>query len=184
MRSCPAAQHRAVFHEFVAAIRCSRRRLLYQEESRAVAGELGQVKRELDHLGLVYEDRTNPIPDEVQPATMLISSYSETDYSPFLFGIIGGTYKNVYRAGDMIFGDGHQKDWKWLIEDVPGAASMINKPGWFNCPLDVAQKAYITASLKGIIIHDSTHLESIGGFEFFPTWLKAYHAKLSLIMTS
>jgi len=143
------------------------------------------LKRVLDKIGLVYEDRTTPIPDDAQPATMLISSYSPCGDSSVLFGIIGGTYKNVYRVDGMSFCEGClDKNWKWLIEEVSGTPSMIYKPGWFNCPLHVAQKAYITASLKGILIHDSTDLEAIGGFEFFPTVLKNYHAKLSLIMTA
>lgn len=142
------------------------------------------LKRVLDSLELVYEDRTTPIPDDAQASTMRISSYSQTEGSPVLFGIIGGTFKNVHRSGNMVFSNGVEKDWTWLIDDVSGTPSMINKPGWFNCPLWVAQKAYITASLKGMIIHESSDLEALGSFEFFPAFLKEYHTKLSLLMTT
>ena len=139
------------------------------------------LKRVLDSLELEYEDNTTPIPDEAQASTMRISSYSQTESSPPLFAIIGGTFKNVYRKGNMQFIDGVTKDWTWLIDDDD---SIHKKAGWFNCPLWVAQKAYITASLKGIIIHESSDLESIGSFEFFPGFLKTYHDKLSLLMST
>ena len=143
------------------------------------------MKRVLDALQLVYEDRTTPIPDDAQACTMLISPYGETENSPVLFGIIGGTFKNVYNNNrGMSFCNGANNDWSWLIQDVSITPSMINKPGWYNCPLWVAQKAYITASLKGMNIHQSTDLQAIGGFEFFPPFLKEYHARLNQIMTA
>ena len=77
------------------------------------------MKRVLDALQLVYEDRTTPIPYDAQACTMLISPYGETENSPVLFGIIGGTFKNVYNNNKgMSFCNGANNDWSWLIQDV------------------------------------------------------------------